>query len=77
MSVKVGAQRYLKEQTLTDLEGLLDPGRFVRIHRRFLLNLTRLAKIETGVTGSRVAVLNDGTELPISRAGYDRLKALL
>ena len=56
---------------------MLDPNRFVRIHRRYLLNLTRLAKIEQSVTDSRVAILNDGTELPISRTGYARLRELL
>jgi two-component system LytT family response regulator len=56
---------------------LLDPGRFVRIHRRYLLNLTRLSKIEQSITDSRVAILNDGVQLPISRAGYARLRELL
>jgi len=77
VAVKVGSKSYLKEQTLADLEKLLDPGRFVRIHRRYLLNLSRLSKIELSVTDSRSAILTDGTELPISRTGYARLRELL
>jgi two-component system LytT family response regulator len=77
VAVKAGGRSYLKEQTLSDLERLLDPGRFVRIHRRYLLNLARLAKIELSVTDSRAAILTDGTELPISRTGYARLRELL
>ncbi len=77
VAVKVGGRSFLKEQTLAELESLLDPGRFVRIHRRYLLNLARLAKIEQSMTDSRVAVLLDGTELPISRTGYARLRELL
>ncbi len=77
VAIKAGGRSLLKEQTLAELETLLDPGRFVRIHRRYLLNLARLAKIELSVTESRVAILNDGTELPISRSGYARLKDLL
>jgi two-component system LytT family response regulator len=77
VAVKAAGRSYLKEQTLAELETLLDPGRFVRIHRRYLLNVSRLSKIELSVTDSRVAVLNDGTELPISRSGYARLKELL
>ena len=77
ISVKVGARSYLKEQTLSDLERVLDPGRFVRIHRRYLLNVSRLAKIEASITDSRTAVLQDGTELPISKTGYLRLRELL
>ena len=40
ISVKVGGKSFLKEQTLGDLEKLLDPMRFVRIHRRYLLNIS-------------------------------------
>lgn len=77
VAVRSGGRSYLKEQTLADLEALLDPGGFVRIHRRYVLNLARLAKIELAVTDSRIAVLIDGTQLPISRSGYARLRELL
>jgi two-component system LytT family response regulator len=77
VSLKVGDRTHLKEQTLSELEQLLDPGRFVRIHRRYLLNVARLAKIEQSVTDSRVAVLQDGTEIPISRSGYAKLREIL
>ncbi len=77
VAVKTGGHSYLKEQTLADLEALLDPRAFVRIHRRYVLNLARLSKIELAVTDSRVAILSDGTQLPISRAGYARLRELL
>jgi two-component system LytT family response regulator len=77
VALKAGGKSHLKEQTLADLEKLLDPGRFVRIHRRYLLNLARLARIETSTTERRAAILADGTELPISRTGYARLKQLL
>jgi two-component system LytT family response regulator len=77
VAVRSAGRSLLKEQTLGELESLLDPGRFVRIHRRYLLNLTRLARIEQSETESRTAVLTDGTELPISRSGYARLRELL
>ncbi len=77
VSLKVGDKTLLKEQTLAELEQLLDPGRFVRIHRRYLLNVARLAKIEQSITDSRVAVLQDGTEIPISRSGYAKLREIL
>ena len=77
VSVKVGEKRFLKEQTLSELEQQLDSSRFVRIHRRYLLNVARLARIEQSVTDSRVAILQDGTELPISRGGYARLREIL
>ncbi|MFB3906799.1 MAG: LytR/AlgR family response regulator transcription factor [Candidatus Eisenbacteria bacterium] len=70
-------ESHLKQQTLNDLEASLDPRRFVRIHRSFLLNLSFLARIEPFTKDSRVAVLRDGTQLPVSRTGYERLRRLL
>lgn len=77
VAVKCGGRSYLKEQPLGELEAQLDPAVFVRIHRRYVLNLARLTRIEMGVTDSRVAVLANGTQLPISKTGYGRLRELL
>jgi two-component system LytT family response regulator len=77
IAVHCAGRSYLKEQPLVDLEAQLDTAMFVRIHRRYVLNLARLAKVEMGLSDSRTAVLRDGTELPISRTGYARLKELL
>jgi len=68
---------YLKQQTISSLESALDPEKFVRIHRSFIVNLERVARIEPYAKDSRVAVLSDGTQIQVSRAGYDRLKSLL
>ena len=68
---------HLKQQTLADLERSLDPARFVRIHRSYLLNLDRLARIDTEGGEPKAVVLHDGTRLPLSRSGYGRLKGLL
>ena len=70
-------KEYLKEQTLGELEASLDPAKFVRIHRSFVLNLDRLARVETDERENRMAILGDGKRLPISRAGYARLSTLL
>ncbi len=77
VAIKSAGRSYLKEQPLGELETLLEPAAFVRIHRRYILNLSRLAKIEMGLSDSRIAVLTDGTELPISKSGYARLRELL
>jgi two-component system LytT family response regulator len=68
---------YLKDQTMGALEAQLDPARFVRIHRSFLLNIERIARVELYAKDSRVAILRDGRRLPVSRAGYARLAKLL
>ena len=68
---------YLKDQTMGALEAQLDPSRFVRIHRSYLLNIERIARVELYAKDSRVAILRDGRRLPVSRAGYARLAKLL
>jgi len=77
VSVKAAGKSYLKEQTLAELETLLDKEVFVRIHRRYILNIARLSRIELAVKDNRIAILVDGSKLPISRSGYARLKELL
>ena len=75
--IRSEGREYLKEQTLSELEAALDPARFVRIHRSYLLNVDRLARVEPMSKDSRAAILKDGTEVPVSRTGYQRLTELL
>jgi two-component system LytT family response regulator len=77
LSFASGGRRQRKQQTLSDVETQLDKARFVRIHRSFLLNVERLARIEPYAKDSWLAVLADGTRLPVSRTGYSRLKELI
>lgn len=77
IAVRAEGKSHLKMQRLSALETMLDPRRFVRIHRSYILNIERLAKIELYAKDSRVAVLKDATQLPVSRTGYDKLKDLL
>ena len=77
VSVRSDGKSLLKQHRLSDLEKSLDPARFVRIHRKYILNVDRLARIELYAKDSRVAILKDGTKLQVSRAGYEKLKRLL
>jgi two-component system LytT family response regulator len=70
-------KKHLKQQTIAGLEAGLDPDSFVRIHRSYIVNLERVVRIEPYGKDSRLAILADGTRLPVSRAGYARLKSLL
>jgi two-component system, LytTR family, response regulator len=69
--------KHLKQQTIASVEAGLDPGRFVRIHRSYIVNFERVVRIEPYGKDSRLAILADNTRLPVSRAGYARLKTLL
>jgi two-component system LytT family response regulator len=70
-------KKHLKQQTIASLEAALDPARFLRVHRSYIVNLDRISKVEPYGKDSHVAVLHNGTQLPVSRAGYTRLRSFL
>ena len=70
-------KKHLKQQTIASLEACLDPDRFVRVHRSYIVNFERVVRIEPYAKDSRIAILADNTRLPVSKSGYARLKSLL
>jgi two-component system, LytTR family, response regulator len=68
---------YLKTQTMGSLEASLDPARFVRVHRSYLVRLDLIRSVEPYAKNSREAVLKDGARIPVSREGHARLRELL
>jgi two-component system, LytTR family, response regulator len=70
-------KKHLKQQTISSMESALDPSRFLRIHRSYIVNLERVVKVEPYAKDTHVAVLSSGVQLPVSRAGYTRLRVFL
>jgi two-component system LytT family response regulator len=68
---------YLKKKTMSHYEKSFDPVQFVRVHRSYLLNLQELTRIEPLEKDKHVALLKDGTRIPLSQAGYGRLREVL
>ena len=77
VAVHSGGKAYLKQQTLSAIERGLDPQRFVRVHRSYVVNVESIERGEPITRDSRVAVLRDGTRIPVSQNGYIRLSELL
>jgi two-component system LytT family response regulator len=77
VQIVTAGRKLRKQQPIGELAAELDPDRFVRIHRSYLLNIDRLEKVELYAKDSRVVLLRAGTKLPVSRAGYARLRELL
>ena len=77
VALAVEGKKHLKQQTLSNLEKGLDPERFLRIHRSYIVNLDRLGKVEPYGKDTHVVVLTTGTQLPVSRSGYARLREIL
>jgi hypothetical protein len=73
----VGTRRHFTDDRLRELERILDPARFVRVHRSALVNLERVHAVEEGRWGDAVAVLRDGTRVRVSRTRRDALMSAL
>jgi two-component system LytT family response regulator len=77
VSFRSEGKNFLKQQPLSEVENALNPAVFVRIHRSYILNIDRLAKLELYAKDSHAAILRDGTRLAVSRSGYARLSSVL
>jgi len=68
---------YLKKKTMSYFEKTLEATQFVRVHRSYLLNLQELTRIEPMEKDNHVAVLRNGSRIPLSQTGYSKLKSVL
>ena len=66
--IHTSAQTYTTRETLSGLAEQLDPRRFVRVHRSTIVNLDHVREIQPYFHGAYILVLQDGTELRLSRA---------
>lgn len=67
VNLRVRGHDYPLRSTIAGIENKLDPARFVRIHRSYIVNLDQIASIEPLDTGDARVHLKDGTALPGSR----------
>jgi two-component system, LytTR family, response regulator len=65
--IHVGSSRFLHRETLRHLLTMLDPARFLRIHRGIVVNVERVAEVHPLFQGNAEVVLRDGTRLSLSR----------
>jgi two-component system LytT family response regulator len=77
LRLHVGKDDHLLRESLTALEKKLDPAHFVRIHRSTIVNLARIRELQPAFHGDYVIILNDGTELALSRSCRERLEEAL
>lgn len=66
---------HLIRETMTALEARLDPAKFVRIHRSYMVNVDFIKELQAESHGDYLAKLKNGMELPVSRRYRERLMA--
>ena len=67
VSVHVGGKTWLMRETIAAVELRLALSGFVRIHRSTLVNAERVKELQPQDKGEYTVVLNDGTELKLTR----------
>ena len=68
---------FLKNKTMGYFEGTLPPQHFVRIHRSYIINITEITRIDPYEKENHLAILKSGARVPVSKAGYMKLKSVL
>ena len=77
VTVHAGRHEYLLREALTTLEGQLDPGRFVRIHRSAIVRLDRIVELAPASHGDFAVTLRSGATLTLSRFWRERVEAAI
>ena len=77
VQVRSEGRSYLKNQRMAELEGQLDAGQFLRIHRSYIVNIAFVDRIEQATKDSHVAILKDGSKIAVSRSGYQKIRAVI
>jgi two-component system, LytTR family, response regulator len=73
--VHSGNRTHLIRESMNAMEQALDPARFLRIHRRIIVNVDRIREIRQ--QGHSSLILQDGSVLPVSRRLKERVKRFL
>jgi two-component system LytT family response regulator len=60
-------------KSMGEMVALLDPTRFVRIHRSTIVNISRIKELQPYFHGEFIVLLHDGTRLKSSRSYRDAL----
>ena len=68
---------FLKKKTMQYFEDSLPQQEFIRIHRSYIVNAQLITRITPYEKESHLALLTTGVQLPVSKAGYAKLKAVL
>ena len=75
--IHAGDRVHLVSTRLQALEDLLDPERFVRIHRSILVNLARVQELHRNDDGGGAAILKNGVRLRVARSRWEALEKAL
>jgi len=69
--------KHLKQKTMKFFENYLPPQAFIRVHRSYMVRVDFVTQIELYEKDSYIIKLKNGQTIPVSKAGYSRLRTIL
>lgn len=75
--IYIEGEKHLKQKTMRFFENNLDPQKFVRVHRKYIVNIDFAEQIELYEKDSYLVKLKTGTKIPVSKSGYNNLRKVL
>ena len=75
--VHLGKMVYSLRQSLKNLQSLLDPNRFLRVHRNAIVNLDHVEEFHLPNQGNMFVKLKNGVCLPLRKAHRPQLRKIL
>ncbi len=70
-------ERFLKQKTLKSFENILDVKAFIRVHRSYIVQIDKIARLELFEKESYHLTLGNEAVVPTSKSGYKTLKKAL
>jgi len=74
--IHAGKEVHQLRESIGSLSERLDPARFGRVHRSYIVNLKKVRELQACNSGEYIAVLKNGKQIPCSRGYRDNLKSL-
>ncbi len=77
VNIHTPAGEFLKNKTMSFFEQVLDPKLFTRVHRSYIVRVEQIVRIDPYEKETHILILKSGAKIPVSKAGYAKLKLVL
>jgi two-component system LytT family response regulator len=77
VQLHVGSKSHVLRGSMTSLQSMLDPKRFLRVHRNVIVNLDHVDEFHLPLNGNMFVKLNNGVALPLRKGNRSLIRKLL
>jgi two-component system LytT family response regulator len=74
VNVYTKQEKFIHKETMAYLENHLNQEKFIRVHRKYIINIDFMLSIEAYSKDSYMAKMKNGESVNVSQAGYKKIK---